>query len=146
MDDLLAEQDEDVGEAAQDEEEQELKKEDEGDQIPRQVYLSPAELAAKKRKELTQFQQKQKLVQGNVEVMVSNQIDKVASKVIFSHIDNLQGNMDYIVINNNKKAMFKLKKKTDTFGDIKENIAKYFGLPPKKIFLTNGFNEILLTS
>jgi hypothetical protein len=39
-----------------------------------------------------------------------------------------------------------LKKTTDTFGDIKENIAKYFGLPSDKIFLTNIFNEILLSS
>ena len=78
--------------------------------------------------------------------MVNNLIEKVSRKVIFSHIDNLQGNMDYIVINNNKKAMFKLKKVTDTFGEIKVNIAKYFGLPASKIFLTNGFNEILLSS
>jgi hypothetical protein len=78
--------------------------------------------------------------------MVNGLIEKVSSKVIFSHIDNLYGNMDYIVINNNKKAMFKLKKKTDTFGEIKANISKYFGLPDDKIFLTNGFNEILLSS
>lgn len=41
--------------------------------------------------------------------MVNNLIDKVSNKVIFSHIDNLDGNMDYIVINNNKQAVFKLK-------------------------------------
>jgi hypothetical protein len=95
---------------------------------------------------MNKFQQKQKFVQSNVETMVNNLVEKVSNKVMFSHVDNLVGNMDYIVINNNKKAMFKLKKATDTFGEIKENIAKYFGLPSKKIFLTNGFQEILLSS
>lgn len=51
--------------------------------------------------------------------MVMNLIDKVSNNVIFSHIDALENKMDYIVINNNKQAVFKLKSKLDTFGDIK---------------------------
>ena len=152
MDELMAQQEEDVGEIAPEEEENEkpdkkqTKSEGDGDQTPRQEYLSPAELEMKRRKEANKFQQKQKFVQANVDTMVNGLIEKVSNKVIFSHLDNLYGNMDYIVINNNKKAMFKLKKKTDTFGEIKANISKYFGLPDEKIFLTNGFNEILLSS
>lgn len=74
-----------------------------------------------------------------------NLIDKVSNNVIFSHIDALENKMDYIVINNNKQAVFKLKSKLDTFGDIKQNIAKYFGLPVKQIFLRNAKEEILLS-
>ena len=45
--------------------------------------------------------------------------------------------MEYIVVHSNKKAIFKLKKKTDTFGSIKGNIAEYFGLPKDGVYLKN---------
>ena len=38
-------------------------------------------------------------------------------------------NMCYIVKHSNKQAIFKLKSLNDTFGEIKINIAEYFGLP-----------------
>ena len=78
--------------------------------------------------------------------MVVNLIDKSANKVVLSHIDRLVDGMNYIVVNNNKKAVFGLKNINDTFADIKDNIAKYFGLPVKKIFLRNSYGEIMLSS
>ena len=45
--------------------------------------------------------------------------------------------MEYIVIHSKKKAIFKLKSMDDTFGDIKGNIAEYFGLPKESVYLTN---------
>jgi len=64
--------------------------------------------------------------------------------VITSHVDELEGNMNYIVIHANKQAIFKLKTRNDTFGQIKGNIAEYFGLPKDKIFLKNSRGEIML--
>ena len=43
----------------------------------------------------------------------------------------------------NKKAIFQLASRDDTFGIIKKKIADYFGLPPEKIFLSNS-NKVLL--
>lgn len=52
----MLEQEEEVGEIAPGDEEEKEQPEEDGDKTPRQVYLSPAELEQKKRKELTKFQ------------------------------------------------------------------------------------------
>ena len=52
--------------------------------------------------------------------------------------------MDYIVVHSQKRAIFKLKSKYDTFGEVKEIISDYFGLPKDAIFLENSNKEILL--
>jgi len=75
---------------------------------------------------------------------VQNEIETVCTRVINSHIDQLESNMNYIVIHANKQAIFKLKTRKDTFGQIKGNIAEYFGLPKDKIFLKNSRGEIML--
>ena len=62
------------------------------------------------------------------------------------HLKDLHNNMIYIVEHGGKSAVFKLKTKNDTIGEIKKNIAEYFGLPKEKIFLKNKKNEILLTA
>jgi len=86
-------------------------------------------------------------VQQNVDRMVINEIETVCDKVISAHIEMLDdNNMNYIVIHSDKKAIFKLKSKTETFKDINDKIAYYFGLPKGKIFLKNSNNEILLSN
>ena len=48
--------------------------------------------------------------------MVTSEIENVCDKVISAHIEILdEKNMNYVVIHSDKKAIFKLKSKTDTF-------------------------------
>jgi hypothetical protein len=70
--------------------------------------------------------------------MVINEIENVCDKVISAHIEMLdENNMNYVVIHSDKKAIFKLKSKTETFKEINVKITQYFGLPKGKIFLKN---------
>ena len=84
-------------------------------------------------------------VKLSVERMVQQEIDSISTKVLMSHIEQLHDRMNYIVIHANKKAIFKLNNREDTFGVIKKYIAEYFGLPDSKIFLRNQKGEILLS-
>jgi hypothetical protein len=61
-------------------------------------------------------------------------------------LDLENNNLDYVVINGDKKALFKLKNRADKFKDINIKIAEYFGLPKGKIFLKNIKEEILLSN
>ena len=84
------------------------------------------------------FLQLQRQVQQNVDRMVINEIETVCDKVISAHIEMLdENNMNYVVIHSDKKAIFKLKSKSDTFENINDKIADYFGLPRGEIFLKN---------
>lgn len=69
--------------------------------------------------------------------------------MIEAHVEKLNdvstNNMNYIVKHGTKQAIFKLKDRRNTFGDIKNNIAEYFGLPKAYIFLENVKGEILLS-
>ena len=59
-----------------------------------------------------------------VDRMVLNEIDSIAQKVLHNHIESTDPkNLLYTVISNNKEAIFKLKNKDATFGDIKPHIA-----------------------
>ena len=70
--------------------------------------------------------------------MILNVIQSVCNKVMAKHLEPLNENtMEYIVVHSNKKAIFKLKNKNDTFGSIKGNIAEYFGLPKDGVYLKN---------
>ena len=85
-------------------------------------------------------------VEKSVKRMVESEIETIAQKVLNAHVEPLViEKMSYIVIHANKKAIFKLKNRDDTFGHIKEKIAEYFGLPKDRIFLRNQNGEILLT-
>lgn len=73
----------------------------------------------------------------------------ICIKVINMHCELLDlenNNLDYVVINGDKKALFKLKNRADKFEDINIKIAEYFGLPKGKIFLKNIKEEILLSN
>ena len=52
--------------------------------------------------------------------------------------------MKYIVKYSNKKAIFSLTERDENFGDVRDKVAEYFGLPRDKVFLQNKKNEILL--
>lgn len=90
--------------------------------------------------------QRKKQAQQMIDKIVKNKIDTVCIQDIFTHIEQLEmGNMNYIVKHADKQAIFRLKNKKETFGQIKESIAEYFGLPPKLVFLENENGEILLS-
>lgn len=93
------------------------------------------------------YQQILKQVQLSVDRVVQSEIDSVCRKVLLSHVEPLVegANMNYIVRHGTKQAIFKLKSRKQTFGDIKGNIAEYFGLPKSIIFLENIKGEILLS-
>jgi hypothetical protein len=56
--------------------------------------------------------------------MVINEIENVCDKVISAHIEMLdENNMNYVVIHSDKKAIFKLKSKNETFKEINVKIA-----------------------
>jgi hypothetical protein len=81
-----------------------------------------------------------------VDQNLRNEVDNICEKVFFNHVEPLEyGNMKFIVIHANNKAIFVLKSRNDTFGMIKKNISEYFGLPISKIFLSNNNNEIYLS-
>lgn len=62
-----------------------------------------------------------------------------------AHVEPLTNtNMKYVVYHANKRALFNLNNRSDTFDDIKGKIAAYFGLPKDKIFLMNSQNMLLL--
>ena len=54
-------------------------------------------------------------VEKSVKRMVESEIETIAQKVLNAHIEPLD-KMNYIVIHANKKAIFKLKNREDTFG------------------------------
>ena len=104
-----------------------------------------AQKEMKKKKHVMKCQQLQKQVAQAIDRLVINEIDTICNKVIFTHLDPLtKDNMYYIVKHADKQAVFKLNDKKDGFGDIKGNIALYFGLPDQLIFLENSKNEIML--
>lgn len=57
--------------------------------------------------------------------MVLNEIDIIAQKVLHNHIESTErnSNLTYAVISSGKEAIFKLKNKESTFGDIKPHVA-----------------------
>ena len=75
--------------------------------------------------------------------MVESEIESICERVLLNHVEQLQSsemnnNMSYTVIHGNKRAVFKLKNRSEKFQDIKPSIANYFGLPPELIFLQNN--------
>lgn len=77
--------------------------------------------------------------------MVGASINHLCQNVLDAHVDPLTNtNMSYVVYHANKRALFNLKSRLDTFDDIKSKIAAYFGLPNEKIFLKNSQGMLLL--
>lgn len=111
---------------------------------PANQQLVSKQYELKKQKEQQLRTQLMRGVQLSIERMVQSEIDTISTKVLMSHIEPLD-RMNYVVIHANKKAIFTLNKRDDTFGKIKANIADYFGLPASKIFLRNQKGEILLS-
>ena len=127
-----------------------IEEEDDDDETPGgQVNLKAMtvkQAEAHKQKEKIRELQSIKKVKQTVDRMVINEIDSIAKKVLHNHIESTDPrNLIYTVISNNKEAIFKLKNKDATFGDIKPHVAQYFGLPELVIYLSNHKDEILLS-
>ena len=86
--------------------------------------MNQKQIEAQMQKEKVREQQLKKKVKQTVDRMVLNEIDSIAQKVLHNHIESTDPkNLLYTVISNNKEAIFKLKNKDATFGDIKPHIA-----------------------
>lgn len=88
-------------------------------------------------------------MQQQIDGLVETEIKQCCKEVIERHVEKIgvgkdRDNMDYIVKNGKKQAIFKLDDPNRTFGQIKSQIAKYFQLPDDIIFLQNNKKEILL--
>ena len=76
---------------------------------------------------------------------MDQEIYQICRNVVDAHVEPLTStNMTYVVYHANKRALFNLNNRSDTFDDIKSKIAAYFGLPKDKIFLMNSQNMLLL--
>lgn len=102
--------------------------------------MTELQLQAKQNRDKIKYQQITKQVKQSVDRMVESEIESICKRVLLNHVEELQShemrnNMSYTVIHGNKRAVFKLKNRSEKFEHIKPSVAQYFGLPPDLIFL-----------